>query len=196
MSSPGIRNRRLFRGSAGRPPGGLPDWRNRWDRSPDSPGACREMQSCSRRDNHLSHTPGAPDTYHESRALMAGWGSRGRAVAAISWLRPWQTPATRSPSYPRRLLRNTRKTGRVRATPAGSSLIWWWRETAPFALLRNSPHNGRLRTARPREFLPGLEARPLAPVRLLPKSSRPYPAKRRSAHLPDSGQPMSPGNVP
>ena len=32
------------------------------------------------------------------------------------------------------LLRNTRKTGRVRATEGESSLIWWRRGTAPFAL--------------------------------------------------------------
>jgi hypothetical protein len=33
------------------------------------------------------------------------------------------------------LFGNTRKTGRVRTTATKGSLIWWWRGTAPFALL-------------------------------------------------------------
>ena len=40
----------------------------------------------------------------------------------------------------------------------------------PGFLLRNSPHNGRLRAARQREFLPGFGGAALAPVRLLRNS--------------------------
>jgi hypothetical protein len=51
----------------------------------------------------------------------------------------------------RKVLRNTRKTGRVRATAAESFCTSWWRGTAPFALLR-SLARGRMELGIRRNF--------------------------------------------
>ena len=86
----------------------------RWDGSPATP--LRNVQA----DPHWKSLPRLPDVpLDRNFDLMA---AEHYALRALH----------------RGVLRNTRKTGRVRATLAESSLIWWWRETAPFALLRNS----------------------------------------------------------